>query len=50
MSRYIINITLADGTDSVTLTDFTYEAAEVVQTIKKPQRVRRIEDTQTGKE
>ncbi|ASC05195.1 hypothetical protein S101468_00928 [Acetobacter pasteurianus subsp. pasteurianus] len=50
MPRYIVNTTMEDGTDSVTLTDFAHEAAFFAMQVKKPHEVRRIEDAQTGQE
>ncbi|MBS0995518.1 hypothetical protein QMA67_14055 [Gluconobacter japonicus] len=50
MPRYIVNITMPDGSDSVVLADFAYEAAEVVQTTESPLKVRRVEDAQTRQE
>jgi len=50
VSRYIVNITQPDGSDSVTLTDFAHEAAFVASSVIPPREVRRIEDSITRQE
>jgi hypothetical protein len=50
MSRYIVNVTEKDGTDSVTIADFAYEVADFSLAVKDPRKIRRIEDAQTRQE